>query len=250
MEIVAHRGASYDAPENTIAAFQLAWEQAADAIELDIRITKDKRIVALHDDNTHRTTGVRIVTSEATLDELHLLDAGSWKAPSWKSERIPTLAEAIATVPTHGRIYIEIKCGVEILPVLQRELAVSGIRTEQVTIMDFNFGTLVAARPLFPEIELLFLHGGTRSGMLGKHTYPRIDDLAEKARSAGLNGINLRHSFPITAEAAAHVKLRGLKFSVWTVDSPADACRLAAAGVDAITTNRLGVIREAIKPCL
>jgi len=79
VEIVAHRGASWDAPENTVAAWRLAWEQGADAAELDTYLTKDGKMVVLHDGSTQRTTGVDLRVAETTLAELRALDAGKWK---------------------------------------------------------------------------------------------------------------------------------------------------------------------------
>src|SRR4051812_33505820 len=79
VEIVAHRGASYDAPENTVAAIKLAWEQKADASEFDVYLTKDGQIVISHDANTKRTTGVDKKVAEQTLEEIRRLDAGKWK---------------------------------------------------------------------------------------------------------------------------------------------------------------------------
>lgn len=246
LEIVAHRGASYDAPENTLAAFKLAWEQKADAIEVDVYLTKDGQIIVLHDKDTLRTTGVKYLPAEKTLAELRALDAGAWKAPQWKDERLPTLAEVLATLPEHGRIFIEIKCGAEILPELRRVITASGKKNEQISIIDFTFDTLVKARPLFPGIELLFLHGGTHDKKTGVRHYPDIEELAGKAQQAGLDGLDLSRTFPITAEAVAKVKARGLKFAVWTVNLPEDAIRLTAAGVDAITTDRPAFLREAL----
>jgi len=121
--IVAHRGASRDAPENTLPAFKLAWQQGADAIEGDFHLTKDGKIVCLHDYDTKRVSGVKRVIKDTTLDELRALDAGAWFKPEWKGTRLPTFAEVAATVPASGKFYIEVKCGPEIVPVLLRELA-------------------------------------------------------------------------------------------------------------------------------
>ena len=88
VEIIAHRGASYDAPENTVAAFKLGWKQNADAVELDIWLSKDGKIVCLHDDNTKRTAGVDKAVADQTLAELRMLDAGSLKGTKWKGEKL------------------------------------------------------------------------------------------------------------------------------------------------------------------
>src|SRR5262245_12288077 len=107
--IVAHRGASADAPENTVAAFKLGFEQGADYAETDLRLSKDGQIVLIHDDNTKRTAGLDKKVREQTLEELRRLDAGSFKGEKWKGEPIPTLEEGLATVPKGKGIFLELK---------------------------------------------------------------------------------------------------------------------------------------------
>src|SRR6188508_1008743 len=122
VEIIAHRGGAHEAPENTLAAFKLGFEQKADAGELDVYLTKDGKAVVIHDKNTKRTAGADKPVVEQTLEELRALDAGSFKGAQWKGEKIPTLAEALETIPDDRRMFIEIKCGAEILPELERVL--------------------------------------------------------------------------------------------------------------------------------
>ncbi len=104
--IVAHRGASYDAPENTLAAFRLAWDQDADAIEGDFYVTKDQQIACIHDKTTKRVAPQQpeLSIANSTLKELQKLDVGSWKHPQYTAERIPTLKEVLATVPEGKQI--------------------------------------------------------------------------------------------------------------------------------------------------
>src|SRR4051812_564859 len=139
IEIIGHRGASYDAPENTVASFKLGWEQQADADELDIYLSKDGQVVVMHDASTKRTAGLDRKIVDQTLEELKTLDAGSWKGPQWKGEKIPTLAEALATMPEGKRFFIEIKTGPEILPALEKVLKESGKKPEQLVIIGFGY---------------------------------------------------------------------------------------------------------------
>src|SRR3954470_14279804 len=119
VEIVGHRGASFDAPANPVAAIKLAWEQKADGSEFDIYLTKDGQIAVIHDKDTKRTAGgVNKVVAESTLAELRALDVGKWKGEKFAGEKIPTLAEMLATVPPGKRVFIEVKCGPEIVPEL------------------------------------------------------------------------------------------------------------------------------------
>ena len=89
-EIIAHRGASHDAPENTMAAIKLAWKQQADAVEIDVQFSRDGHLVVIHDPNTRKTAGVRKNVSDQTLAELKTLDVGRWKNSVWTGETIPS----------------------------------------------------------------------------------------------------------------------------------------------------------------
>ena len=110
MEIFAHRGASAHAPENTMAAFVAAYDQRADAIELDVHVAADGTIVVIHDDTVQRTTQGTGAVAQLTYDQLRRLDAGSTFGASFRGERIPTLAEVLDFVrSTSMRVNIEVK---------------------------------------------------------------------------------------------------------------------------------------------
>ena len=115
VRIIGHRGASDDAPENTISSIKEAFRQGADGVEVDVRITKDGKVICIHDKNTLRTTGLSLDINEAKYDELQELDAGSWKSSAWLNEPIPLLDEALEEVPADKEIFIEVKTGLEII---------------------------------------------------------------------------------------------------------------------------------------
>ncbi len=246
VEIIAHRGASYDAPENTVAAFKLGWKQKADAVELDIWLSKDGKIVCIHDENTKRVAGVDKPVADQTLAELRALDPGSWKGSKWKGEKLPTLDEVLALIPDDKRLVIEIKCGAEVLPELQRVVQASGKKPEQLVIIDFDYETVAQAKKLFPKIPVLYLHSYKKDKQTGK--FPALDELIRKANAAGLDGLNLHYEWPIDTAFVQKVKSAGLKLYVWTVDDIEVAKRLAAAGVDGITTNRPEWLRLKLYP--
>lgn len=89
--VIAHRGASKDAPENTLAAIKLGFEQGADFVEVDLRLTSDEQIVLMHDASTKRTGDADLEVAAHTLDELKQIDVGAFKDPSWAGEKIPAL---------------------------------------------------------------------------------------------------------------------------------------------------------------
>ncbi len=242
VEIIAHRGASYDAPENTAASFNLGWRQNADACELDINFSGDGQIVVIHDHTTGRTAGYDKKVSEQTFCGLRKLDAGSWKGPQWKGEKIPSLGEVLETIPDGKRILIEIKTGPEILTELERVFKVSGKKPQQMPIISFSYEVVKRAKDKFPEHEVYFLYGWKdvkdEGGQLS------IDELIDIVKSAGLDGVDVNYGPWIDAVMVKKVRDAGLKFYVWTVDDPVAAKKLASYGADGITTNRPQWIRE------
>ena len=242
VEIIAHRGASHDAPENTVAAFVLGWQQQTDAGELDIQLTKDRQIVVIHDADTKRTTGTSGAVAGRTLAELRTLDAGQWKGAHWRGEKLPTLSEAIATLPAGKRMFLEIKCGPEVLPPLDDVLRASGKKPEQLVLIGFHHATMTEAQQRFPELAVYWLVGSEKDKKTGQE--PDLDSLVEKAKAAGFDGLNLDYKLPITPAFVAKAREAGLRLYVWTVDDPAIAAKLVAAGVHGITTNRPGWLRQ------
>lgn len=241
VEIVAHRGASDEAPENTLAAFRLGWEQG-DAVELDLHLTKDGKIAVLHDATTKRTAGVDKPVAGQTLEELKALDAGSWKAKTWAGEKIPTLQEVLDLLPEKKRLFIEIKCGPEVLPELKRTIDAEPKKAERLTIIGFGYDTMLQAKKLFPRIPVLFLHSA-------KSKTPKpLDELIRMCKDGGLDGLDLDQSHPIDAAFVAKVRSAGLKLYTWTVNDPAVARKQAAAGVDGITTDRPALLRQTLSP--
>ena len=245
VELIAHRGASHDAPENTLAALRLGWEQGADADELDIYLTKDGHVVAIHDATTKRTTGVDKKVADSTLEELRALDSGSFKGPQWVGEKIPTLADALATLPDGKRMFIEIKCGPEVLPALETVMKASGKKAEQLVIIGFGYETVRLAKERLPQAPVYWLASYKEDKKTGE--LPKIKDLIAQTKKAGLDGLNLHYKFPIDADFVATVKGEGLKLYTWTVNDPAIAQQLAKAGVDGITTDRPAWLREQLK---
>ncbi len=162
VEIVAHRGASYDAPENTLPAVELGWQQGADAVEVDIHQTSDGKVVAIHDSDTRRVTGKPGVVAEMRLDQLLLLDAGAWKAAQWSGTRIPTLEQVLETVPPGKTLVVEIKCSRDVLPELERVLDASGKR-QQVMLIAFDYETISEAKQTMPDRPCYWLSPGQHS---------------------------------------------------------------------------------------
>ena len=242
VEIVGHRGASYDAPENTLASFTLGYQQNADGDELDIYLSKDRKVVVIHDPHTGRVSGITnqvSTTSSRALRRLNVGDWGKWKGKGF-AEKIPLLSEVLKIVPPDKRLFIEIKCGPEVLPELRRVLRSTRTRPEQTVLIGFDYETVRQAKAAFPERQVLWLAEADKKTKI----YPPVDELIEKAKAAKLDGLDLNSGFPIDAEFVKQVHDAGLKLYTWTVDKPEVARKEAAAGVDGITTNRPGWMRE------
>ena len=245
MEIIAHRGASHDAPENTLAAVRLAWEQGADAVEIDVRLSKDGHIVVLHDDDTRRVAGVNRKASERTLAELQQLHVGSWKNARFSGERIPTLVEVIAMMPHGKRLFIEVKCGQEIVAPLQRTLHSCQRPSQQFAVIAFSDAVLHAVKVALPSVEAFWLSGFTHDP--DTNTYrPTADELIGTASAAGFDGLDLWHE-GVDSAFVRQAHEAGLKCFAWTVNDAAAARRLVAAGVDGITTDRPAWLREKLQ---
>ena len=234
-KIIAHRGASDLAPENTLAAAELAWRLGADAVEVDVRLTRDKRIVVIHDETTDRTAGRHLEVATTDSSQLGLLDVGRHKHPKFAGERIPYLEEVLETVPPDRQLFVEIKCGPEIVAPLVDTITDSGKRS-QVVIIGFDLETVRAAKAALPDAPTHWL--------CDKRVFASYErSIAEQAKAGGVDGLDV-HWTGLTRRFIRAVKAAGLKLYVWTVDDPAQALHLAAMGVDGITTNRPDRLRR------
>jgi len=240
VEVVAHRGASRLAPENTLAAVRLGWKLGADAVEVDVYLSSDGRIVAIHDETTTRTTGAALEVARTPAARLRRLDAGGWKDQKFTGEKIPFLSEILKTIPAGKRLLVEVKCGPSILPRLDRVLDTSGKRG-QVMIISFGFEVAAGARRRMPDVPALWLKSTEKDRASGA-PISHDPDLVRRARAAKLSGLGVHHA-GVDAAFARAVRGAGLKLYVWTVDDPAEAERLLALGIDGLITNRPGWMR-------
>ena len=247
-ELVAHRGASHDAPENTLAAHALAWEQGADLVETDVHLTRDGELIVIHDKTTQRTTGRPGAVAELTLAELRALDAGTWKDPRFRGERLPTLDEQLTRIPAGKRMLVELKVGPEIVPALARSLARCGATAATVTLISFNAATLREIRRVLPAYRTLYLMGYKAPAPADPKAKapPRIDDVIAEARAAGFTGLDLQHTWPLTPADVTRIRAAGLELHVWTVDDLEVARRWIGLGVASVTTNRPGWLRAGL----
>lgn len=233
--VIAHRGASRDAPENTLAAFRLAWDQGADGIEADFRLTRDGQVVCIHDDTTGRTAGSDIRVADASLAELRRLDVGLFRGERWRGESIPTLEEILAALPAGKRIYIELKSGPEIVAPLRDLLVRSGVAPERVRLLAFSPQLVSLLKEQLPEFRSC-LNVSYRRGRPSPEELPA---LLSDCRADGLS--SAAHAMLDNGFVAA-LQQAGKEIHVWTVDSARGARHYRSLGVDSIMTNRPGVV--------
>lgn len=241
-EIVGHRGASHDAPENTLPAVRLGFEQGADAVEVDVFATADGRIVAIHDPDTKRVAGVKLDVAKSTLAQLRELDVGSWKGERWAGTVIPTLEEVLEAVPQGRRLMIEVKCEQSALGQLEQAIEGSGKR-ERVALISFSYPLIAQAKRMMRDVPAYWVYGfslreRTRWGN------PTMQGLIRKAEKAGLDGLDLDADGPLSKAFADQLRAKGMDLYVWTVNDPQRARELIAMGVTGITTDRPGYLRQ------
>ncbi len=242
VEIIAHRGASYFAPENTMASVMLGWEKGAD-VELDVYLSKDNRIVVIHDSSTKRTGKIDLNVKDTTSLELRKVDVGSFKSEKYAGEQIPFLADIIETIPPGRKLYVEIKAGKEILPFLKKLITESG-KMSQIVIIGFDLDTVTMSKQLI-DVPTYWLKG-TEKDKETEKWIPHSPQLVKIAKDKGLDGLDV-HYAGVNKEFMDAVKASGQKLYVWTVDNPDEAIRLVNLGVAGITTNRPEWLRQQLK---
>lgn len=246
--IVAHRGSSHTAPENTLAAFRLAWQEGADAIEGDFYLTKDGEIVCLHDKNTKRTAPGQTVldVAKSTLAELRGLDVGSWKDKRYAGEKIPTLQEVLKTIPPQKKIFIEVKCGPDITPILKRQLEASDLKPEQITIICFDAKVVRECRSAMPQYKANWLTSYKRSKERGVWR-PDTDEVVKTVQKSGATGLGTQGNTEVIDERFVDIlQEAGIELHVWTINDAKQARYFSGLEFESITTDKPAEIRGAL----
>ncbi len=275
--VIAHRGASYDAPENTLCAFQLAYDMGADWFELDCQLTRDGEVIIIHDNELDRTTGAQGTVAESDCAYLRGLDAGAWKGPEFAGERLPLFSECLDFAKDQIGIYIEIKnvaddtalmgqilqeaepytvMTPEFSCAIMRAIEASGTRNleltrktialirergmqHQVVIQSFSPIICAIAKIEAPEMRVEALSGVK----VDEHDMWEL--VTRWLFLLDLDGLNLSHE-SVTPGRMATVKQAGKSVAVWTVDEKEIIDRVAGLGANAIITNRPDLVLSAL----
>jgi glycerophosphoryl diester phosphodiesterase len=229
---IGHRGYAAKYPENTLAGFRAAAEAGLGMVELDVRLSRDRQLVVIHDADLVRLTGMSRRVEETTWAELQTVDAGAWFDPAFSGERIPTLAQVFAVLPTQMRVNVEIKPGThesdDPADGIERQvLAVIGRFSDhrQPLISSFNPAILSRVRELAPHQPLAVLSDTQRQ--------PDDMDLCQAIAAVSWHP----HHSLISAQRVAEAHKRGLKVYPFTINTIADFRRVKAAGVDGIFSD-------------
>lgn len=269
IDVIAHRGASAYAPENTLAAFQLAKEMSADWFELDCTLSKDGEVVVMHDETVDRTTNGKGYVRDLTLYDLKQLDAGSWFAPEFAGERIPTLGQALDFAQWNIGVYIEIKDSSDDRALLNEILekmegdkqaghrfyhdmidmiehsesrnleltrkVIEDVRSHemqrQVVIQSFSPIICGIVKAEAPELRVEYLGSFKEGDKVSWENYLRLGYFFD------VDGFNVdKDSLTIGRLAAFQEAEKTV--SVWTVDDPEEMKRFVEWGVDGIITDK------------
>lgn len=234
--VVGHRGSSKVAPENTISAARLAWDQGAHAVEVDVHLSSDNQIVVIHDKGTKRTTGVDYEVSKTPYHTLQGLDAGSWKNKKYKDEKIPVLNDIVDIIPEGKYLVVEIKSDKKIVPIIQKGFQ-HHEKVNQLIFIAFDYETICDAKLAFPDNKSLWL-----SSSFKKDAMP----ILQKVKKDKLDGVDLNYRMidPKLMEIAEGL---GLEVHTWTVNDLNKALELKKMGVKSITTDIPDHVLEAIQ---
>jgi glycerophosphoryl diester phosphodiesterase len=236
--VLGHRGASQDAPENTLAAFRLALAQGADGFELDVWRCGSGELVVVHDADAARTTGVKFRISRTPWSELRRLDAGAWRGDRFAGERLPLLPEVLEELPS-AIVNVELKAegaGDPRLAAAVARLARDPRFAGRLLVSSFDPLLVAVTRALAPRAAAGLLFAADQAWVA--HLA-----LARVLRPAALHP---ERTLAAPSRIAAW-KAAGFAVHVWTVDRDDDVVALCAAGVDGVISNRPAAAREAVR---
>lgn len=236
--MLGHRGASGEAPENTLAAFRLSLEQGADGVELDVWRCGSGEVVVHHDVDTGRSAGRPLLLRASPWRALRQLDVGAWRGERWRGERIPLLEEVLEALPG-AIVNVELKAGA--WPDLPLAAAAARViararASERCLVSSFSPLLLAAFRARAP---------GVRAGLLVEGGRAWEERAAVCSRLLRLGAVHPPARL-VTAPRAARWARRKVAVHAWTVDEPAEVRRLAALGVASIITNWPAAALEAL----
>lgn len=233
-ETIAHRGSSKGAPENTIAAIKLAEKEKADYIEIDVHLTKDGHVVAIHDKSVDRTTNGSGKVQDFTLEQLQQLDAGSWFSPNFKGAKVPSLKEVFQSISENTRLIIELKYGDNKYPGIEKKIVkmVKDFNLEnRVILKSFDVKILNTFEEIEPSIPRLYVLFGSWGGFT-------IDNFIRFHSMISIQNVSYYqvHKFFISQSLVDQVHREGKEIIAWGVTLN-DREQMQELGVDILEVD-------------
>ena len=228
--VIAHRGAAGEAPENTLASFKLALEQNCDAIELDVHLSADDRVIVCHDDKIDRTTNGSGYIREMTLDQLKRYDAGSWFGEKYEGERLPLLEEVLDLIPSHIMINIEIKNTTMTYDGIEQkvyDILVNKHRVNQVVISSFNHQSLYEIKELDNNIKI---------GLLYSHKFVSDEEYVKLFGDRKVYSMHPSHKI-LNKHVITNLRDEKLEVYPYTINDETLATKLVESGVTGLITD-------------
>ncbi|MBL55894.1 MAG: hypothetical protein CMP61_01775 [Flavobacteriales bacterium] len=246
LKIIAHRGASFDAPENTLASVHLAWTQNINFVEVDVKLTKDNVLVVFHDETTIRFNQVNKRISEYTFKELSSIDVGLFKGEQWKNESIPSLEQVLKTIPAKGSLIVELKDGPEMeCALVQLEKRNTDV-WKQLEFISFQYDTICMAKKIFPNNKCLWLLG-LDSNLETSKNMPSIKNILKKVKQHHLDGIDVFAGEVANESFFKIMHQENLDIYLWTINTIAHAKKYLPFQPHGITTDKPKWMKEQLK---
>lgn len=233
--IIAHRGDLSSAPENTLPAFQRAYESGADGIELDVRLTRDDQLVVFHDRGLKRIGGARGLVTNTTLDEMRSLDVGGWFGPEFRGLRAPTLDEVFELLPSDYLINVEMKAVIDRMRLIAHKVAEvvnRHGRQESTLVSSFNPISLWELRKIAPSIL---------RGYIWSRRHPPPIRSRCFSRMVRAHWYDPAHD-SYNPRLMRNVRRRNVRTLAWDVDFDCDLSLMASNRLDAVVTDNLSAL--------
>ncbi len=243
MLVIGHRGASHDAPENTVGSILEALKQGADGVEIDVRRNRDGNFSVIHDATLERTTGKSGRVSELTTKAISSLDAGMFKSIQYKGEKIPLLAEVLDLVPEGKLLQIELKSSIRSVPRLAYKIRSSRKHPSEIMVIGFSYYAMELVKELLPNVKVAWINGELND--IHKHMTP-VSHLIRKLEQAKLDAVDFDSRFEITEDYVKRMTQAGYEMYSWTVDNIERAKQLKSLGIAGIATNKPAYIIEGL----
>lgn len=227
MQIIGHRGAPTIAPENSMSSAKLAWKSGADMVECDVHLSKDGKVMVIHDYETDRVGDKNMEVASSSSDELRSVDLGVKKGNTYPNERIPYLSEFVEALPKDKKLVVELKTDEKVISPLKKVM--KDVDPHQIVYISFNLPLLVMVKDSFPQSQNFLL--------IDSLPVAEVNALIDSAAKYQFTGVNAQHDM-INEDFMDRAIKYGFPVVTWTVDSLNEAERLKDLGVAGLTTNR------------